>query len=264
MSDEVTRASVDALEMCMASFDDLLGGLDAEGWSTQSLCPAWTVRGVAEHLGAIEAMLLGAEPGSMVDSLPFEQAGEWISSVAGLSDAEFLDRYREVLTPRRAELAAMSIEELGRPSATPVGPGNYARFMAIRVFDYWVHEQDVRRPLGRPGHESGPAAEIALDEVHRSLPYIVGKKIALPDGMSISFTVSGPLERSMHVAVDGRAGLVDGLESPDVSVSADSTTFVLLACGRIDPEAEIAAGTISWSGDDEWGAQAARNLRFTM
>jgi hypothetical protein len=39
---------------------------------------------------------------------------------------------------------------------------------------------------------------------------------------------------------------------------------VLLACGRIDPEAEIAAGTISWSGDDEWGAQAARNLRFTM
>jgi uncharacterized protein (TIGR03083 family) len=264
MSDEVTRASVDALEMCMASFDDLLGGLDADGWSTQSLCPAWTVRGVAEHLGAIEAMLLGAEPGSMVDSLPFEQAGEWISSVAGLSDAEFLDRYREVLTPRRAELAAMSIEELGRPSATPVGPGSYARFMAIRVFDYWVHEQDVRRPLGRPGHESGPAAEIALDEVHRSLTYIVGKKVGLPDGMSISFTVSGPLERSMHVAVDGRAGLVDGLESPDVSVSADSTTFVLLACGRIDPEAEIAAGTISWSGDDQWGAQAARNLRFTM
>ena len=264
MSDEVTRASVDALEMCMASFDDLLGGLDANEWSTQSLCPAWTTRGVAEHLGAIEAMLLGAEPGSMTESLPFERAGEWVSSVAGLSDAEFLDRYREVLTPRRAELAAISIEELGRPSATPVGPGTYARFMAIRVFDYWVHEQDVRRPLGRPGHESGPAAEIALDEVHRSLPYIVGKKVGLPDGMSISFTVSGPLERSMHVAVDGRAGLVDGLDSPDVSVSADSTTFVLLACGRIDPEAEIAAGTISWSGDDEWGAQAARNLRFTM
>ena len=264
MSDEVTRASVDALEMCMASFDDLLGGLDANEWSTQSLCPAWTTRGVAEHLGAIEAMLLGAEPGSMAESLPFERAGEWVSSVAGLSDAEFLVRYREVLTPRRAELAAMSIDELGRPSATPVGPGTYARFMAIRVFDYWVHEQDVRRPLGRPGHESGPAAEIALDEVHRSLPYIVGKKVGLPDGKSISFTVSGPLERSMHVAVEGRAGLVDGLDSPDVSVSADSTTFVLLACGRIDPEAEIAAGTISWSGDDEWGAQAARNLRFTM
>jgi uncharacterized protein (TIGR03083 family) len=219
---------------------------------------------VAEHLGAIEAMLLGAEPGSMAESLPFERAGEWMSSVAGLSDAEFLARYREVLTPRRAELAAMSIDELGRPSATPVGPGTYARFMAIRVFDYWVHEQDVRRPLGRPGHESGPAAEIALDEVHRSLPYIVGKKVGLPDGMSISFTVSGPLERSMHVLVDGRAGLVDGLDSPDVSVSADSTTFVLLACGRIDPEAEIAAGTISWSGDDEWGGQAVRNLRFTM
>ena len=264
MSDEVTRASADALEMCMASFDDLIGGLDADGWSTQSLCPAWTVRGVAAHLGAIEAMLLGAEPGSMVDSLPFERAGEWMAEVADLSDGEFLERYRAVLTPRRAELAAMGPDELGRPTATPVGPGTYARFMAVRVFDYWVHEQDVRRPLGRPGHESGPGAEIALDEVHRSLPYIVGKKIGLPDGMSITFSVTGPIERSMHVAVDGRAGLVDALEAPDVTVSADSTTFILLACGRIDPEAEVAAGTISWSGDDEWGGHAARNLRFTM
>ena len=68
----------------------------------------------------------------------------------------------------------------------------------------------------------------------------------------------------MHVAVDGRGGLVDALDAPDVTVSADSTTFILLACGRIDPEAEVAAGTISWSGDDEWGAQVARTLRFTM
>jgi hypothetical protein len=44
----------------------------------------------------------------------------------------------------------------------------------------------------------------------------------------------------------------------------DSTTFVQLACGRIDPQARIDAGAISWTGDAELGERAARNLRFTM
>ena len=37
-----------------------------------------------------------------------------------------------------------------------------------------------------------------------------------------------------------------------------------LACGRIDPEQAIAAGRITWTGDNEWGGRAARNLAFTM
>ena len=40
--------------------------------------------------------------------------------------------------------------------------------------------------------------------------------------------------------------------------------FMNQACGRIDPEIPIANGEISWSGDEELGARAARNLRFTM
>jgi hypothetical protein len=39
---------------------------------------------------------------------------------------------------------------------------------------------------------------------------------------------------------------------------------MLLACGRIDPEAAIASGKIRWTGDDEIGGRAARNLRFTI
>jgi hypothetical protein len=137
--------------------------------------------------------------------------------------------------------------------------------MAIRVFDYWVHEQDIRGPLGMPGHESGPAAAMAINEIEISLPYIVGKKIGLPDGKSLTFELTGPVERSMHVKVDGRAGNVESLDGPaDVVVTANSTAFALLACGRIDPQGPIDDGRISWSGDAELGEKAARNLRFTM
>ena len=37
--------------------------------------------------------------------------------------------------------------------------------MRIRVFDCWLHEQDIRDAVGRPGGEDGPAASVALDEI---------------------------------------------------------------------------------------------------
>lgn len=258
-----TQAVVN-LQHCMSSFDSLLDSLSADDWASPSLCPAWTVRGVAAHLGALEHMLLGEAPGSMIDSVPFAKVGAWLDEVAPLDDGEFLARYRDTIAARRLELDSMTAEQLALPSATPVGPGTYGRFMAVRVFDYWVHEQDVRVPLGRPGHESGPAAEMAIDEIHRSLPYIVGKKVGLPDGMAITFALTGPVQRTMHVAVAGRAGLVDELGSPDVTIVTDSTTFALLACGRIDPDQPIDDGRIRWTGDDRWGDTAARHLAFTM
>jgi hypothetical protein len=136
--------------------------------------------------------------------------------------------------------------------------------MAIREFDIWVHERDVRLPLGLDGDDGGPAAEMALDEVRSALGYIVGKKVGLPDGKSIVFDLTGPVARRLAVRVDGGATLVDDVAEPDVTVTTDSLTFMLLACGRVDPEVPIASGKVQWTGDEEWGAKAARSLRFTM
>ncbi len=72
------------------------------------------------------------------------------------------------------------------------------------------------------------------------------------------------MTRQLHVRVDGKAKKVDSLDDPDVVVTTDSTTFVQLASGRIDPQAQIDASRITWKGDDELGDRAARNLRFTM
>jgi hypothetical protein len=108
-------------------------------------------------------------------------------------------------------------------------------------------------------------AEIAVDEVHRSIGYIVGKKVGLPDAMSVRFDLHGPVARQIAVVVvDGRAAPVDGLVRADVVISADSTAFVMLACGRLDPDEMIESGRISWSGDEEWGENTARRLRFTI
>ena len=88
--------------------------------------------------------------------------------------------------------------------------------------------------------------------------------IGLPDGASIVFHLTGPLARDLSVAVEGRARVVDHVGHPDVEVTADILTFMQLACGRIDPQEQIDSGRITWSGNDELGDRAARNLRFTM
>ena len=259
-----TPQAAQNFELCWASLDSLFDGLTDEQWATPSLCPGWTVRDVLIHLAAIENMLSGEAPGSMTESLPFDKIVTWTNDVADLDNAALLERYRAMIDTRRGELAQLTDADFELPSATPVGPGTYGRFMAIRVFDFWVHEHDIRTPLGFQGHESGPAAEMAIDEIHRSLPYIVGKKIGLPDGESLAIEIHGGVERTMCVAVDGRAGLVDSLDSPDVVLRADSTAFAQLACGRIDPQGPIDDGRVSWSGDATWGEAAARNLAFTM
>jgi hypothetical protein len=70
--------------------------------------------------------------------------------------------------------------------------------------------------------------------------------------------------RDISVAVDGRAKAVHHIADPTVQLTTDTVTFIQLAAGRIDPQAQIDAGKLSWTGSDEMGSLAARNLRFTI
>jgi uncharacterized protein (TIGR03083 family) len=244
------------------SFGALIDGLTPEQWQTQSLCPAWTVHGVVMHVTTVEGGLLGWRPGG--DSNPFAAMGAVGAELAMLSPEELAARYHSIVAARLVELDAMTDEEFDTPSFTPVGPGTYARFMAIRVFDVWVHHRDITVPLGRATDDGGPAAEMSLAEVEGSIGYIAGKKIGVPDGQGIAFEVTGPVARRILVKVDGRAARVAELPEPDATLTADTLTFMLLACGRIDPEQAIADGRVSWTGDQALGGRAARNLAFTM
>ncbi len=253
-----------ALEQSYAAIEKLGAALSAQQWQTQSLCPDWTVRGVVTHLASVENMLVGWLPGSADELPPFDRVAAFGQQTADIDDAAFAARVAGVFGQRRGDLAALTEDDLGRPSWTPVGPRTYGSFMEIRVFDFWVHERDITTALGRKTDDTGIGAEIALGEVAGSLGYIVGKKVGLPDGSSIVFRLTGPMRRDLYVAVDGRAKVVDSIERPDVELSTDSLTFMQLACGRIDPQRQIDAGMVSWTGDAELGDRAARNPRYTM
>tara|TARA_Y100000768_G_scaffold47363_1_gene30929 strand:+ start:1556 stop:2341 length:786 start_codon:yes stop_codon:yes gene_type:complete len=258
------ETSLVALDNCFTDFSDLIQGFSEDDWGTQSLCPNWDVRGVVTHLAGIEDLLLAWVPQSADEWPPFGKMAEFESAVADLSSDELLEKVLKILNERRQELAEIGDDVWEAECMTPIGPATYGRFMNVRVFDFWVHQRDMTIPLGINGDDSGAHAEIALDEVHGSLGYIAGKKIGLEDGMSIAFHLHGAIKRNMFAAVEGRAKVVDNVDAPTVSISADMRSFMMLACGRIDPQQEIDAGRISWTGDAAWGERAARNLRFTI
>lgn len=259
----MTIPAVTNLLHCFDSFEGLCAELSQSEWATPSLCPGWEVRDVAAHLAGIEHALCGWSA-SVEDPPPFGGIAQYMETARQWSAAELLSDVRSVLARRRAELEAMADASFETASWTPVGVQSYGGFMAVRTFDFWVHEQDIRVPLGRPGHLEGPAAEMALDQVRQSLGYIIGKRANIPDGRSVKLVLTGPVVAELSAVVDGRAKAVDRLEHPDATVTTDFLTFMLLACGRIDPQVPIGQGTVTLGGDLALADQLARNLRFTF
>jgi uncharacterized protein (TIGR03083 family) len=254
----------DSLEQCYDAIESVCARLDSAQWRTRSLCPDWTARDVVSHLGMMERVMTGWLPASADEAAPLDRIAPYQAEVAGLDDESFADRITDIFAGRRADLAKLTEADLSLPSWTPIGPRPYGGFLQIRIFDFWVHERDITIPLGWATDDAGPRAEIALDQVESSIGYIVGKKVGFPDGTSIVFHLTGPITRNIAVIVDGRARQVASVAAPTVELTTDSTTFIQLAAGRIDPQAQLDSGKVRLSGDRELSDRAARNLRFTI
>lgn len=244
---------------------DLGRQLDTAGWATPSLCPGWDVATVFRHLISIDQMMVGWLPDGAGNDRPFDQRDDYLTETAAWSGPQVLERFEEVIATRRRELAALPAGTSATPTMTPIGPGTYGRLLQLRLFDSWVHELDIRVPLGLlPVDPDGIGAQRAMEEIMASMAYIAGRKVGVPDQQSLRVEVTGPIPGAANVEVQGRAQVVETLASPTATLHTDSVTLTLLACGRIDPDVAISAGRIRWSGDATLGERAARQLAFTI
>ena len=148
---------------------------------------------------------------------------------------------------------------------TPTGPGTMLDFLSIRILDCWVHEQDIRRAVDRPGHMGGGPAEHTIDRLVRTIPIVVGKRAAAPEGSTSVIEITGPVARTIPVVVEGgRAKVVDRADAgpPIVTVTMDTETFLVLAVGR--QTAEQRAAQITIDGDAALGQAIVGNLNMMI
>lgn len=264
-------ALVDQLEQVWASMAALGDELSEAEWKHATEVPGWSVQDNLTHVLGLEASLLGHAPPDhdLPDDLPhvkndIGKANEvFVDSRRSLRGADALAEFRTVTADRVAELRAYGPDDFGKESWTPVGPGTVRDLLPFRVFDSWVHGQDMRRAVHRPGDLDSPAAVAALERVIGFMPYVIGKQVGAPDGASIVFDLSGPLARTVAIGVDGRAKLLDAPPpSPTVRLVTDTETFTRLAVGRLDPAATLAAGSVRIDGDEDLGTRVVEHLNF--
>jgi uncharacterized protein (TIGR03083 family) len=263
---------VDRLEEVWQSMAELGRSLDEEEWKAPSECPGWTVQDNVVHITALERFILGDPLPSedLPDDLPhvkndIGRANErWIESRRSWSGADALDEFVATTSARLAQLRALDDGGFAADSWTPMGPGTVAQLLGFRIFDSWVHEQDIRSGLGRPGDRASGSARFATAMMLGVLPYVVGKKVGAPDGSTVVLALTGPIASTTAVSVaDGRARPLDTVpETPTVTVTLASDDYARLACGRKDPDEALVTGVVGIEGDVELGGQLVRELNY--
>ena len=258
------------------SIDALLDGLPEAGWEAATPLPGWDVKAVVSHIIGTESFLAGiAAPQPDIDVSALDHVHNdigvmnecWVRHLSGESGAGVLERFRTVTNNRRTVLTGLSDEQWNAVTTTPVGPESYGRFMRVRVFDCWMHEQDIREALLRPSSDDdldGPASQLALDEIAATMGYVVGKLAKAPDGSRILFELTGPLARTIGVNVDGRAQLVDDFDGqePTATIRLDALQFTRLIGGR--PMSRTRTQDIELGGDKDVAAQIVEHLNFVI
>ena len=258
------------------SIDALLEGLPESGWQAATPLPGWCVRAVVSHIIGTESFLQGISPPQPdIDVKALEHVRNdigamnecWVRHLSGDTGSSVLERYREVTRKRREILPAMSDDDWNAPTPTPAGMDSYGRFMRIRVFDCWMHEQDIRMALQRPSSDDelvGTASRLSLDEVAATMGFVVGKLAEAPDGSRVQFDLTGPLARSIRVSVDGRAQAVDdfGGQEPTATIRLDGLQFTRLAGGR--PMCPARSQDVELGGDKDLAARIVERLNFVI
>ncbi len=288
--EEDPQRVVDLLESIWRSIDELCSGLEAGDWNRETDCPGWTVKDQLSHIIGTESMLAGKPPPEhKVEPRPYvkNRIGEFnemhVDYRRSSAPEDVLEEFRSITAERLSQLRSMSEVDFQRQTMTPVGPDTYLEFMRIRAFDCWVHEQDIRRAVGRPGNLSGAAARHAVHRCFLAMPYVVGKKAGAPEGSVVVFEVDYPgrtplqsaggsrgkgetaPDRLAVVVKEGRGVALPEVPSrPSVVIRASVGPYVAACCGRVSPARALESAGLEVSGDVALGRAVVENLAFMI
>ena len=262
---------IDDWRVMVAENVALLRELDADDWAKPTDLPGWNVRYVAAHMAHLESDLAG-NPQAHVDvpeAPHIKNAMGYFTESGPLARADWstddiIDEFESSAARRHEALLAMMPLDPEAPGdgIAKLAGWNWATLLSNRVFDLWMHQQDIRRAADRPGGLAGPGGAHALSVFSGSIPYVVGKRVGPPPGTSVVVDIHGehPATLSVGVDADGRAARLDAAPAnPTVRIDVDFETFVVLSGGRRTPEQVSATVT----GDSHLGEAVLANLAVT-
>ena len=267
------QSYADAWTHSIDAISELVSPLVEGEWNRRTPCPGWSVRDLVSHVIGLDCEMLG-------DPRPIHTLPRDLYHVTN-EHQRYMEMQVDVRRHHTAPEMTSELEytiirrnrqlrnESRQPDTKVRGPlgteVTLEHAMRTRAFDVWVHEQDLRAALGRPGNLDSPGAYIVRDVLLSALPKIVAKDAGAPATSAVVFDVHGPVEflRTVRVDADGR-GTIDGTPSlgPAATLTLDWETYVRLACGRVTIDA--VSDRIKTEGDPELTAAILRNFKVTQ
>ncbi|MEW2808525.1 maleylpyruvate isomerase family mycothiol-dependent enzyme [Streptomyces massasporeus] len=263
----------DAWTHSIEAISELLQPLAEAEWNRRTPCPGWSVRDVVSHVIGLDCEMLG-DP-RPIHSLPrdlFHVTNEHQRYMEMQVDVrrhhtapEMTSELEYVIIRRNRQLRNES-RDPGTKVRGPLGSElTLEESMRRHAFDVWVHEQDLRTALGRPGNLDSPGALVARDVLLGELPRVVAEDAQAPRSSAIVFDVHGPVEflRTIRVDIQGRGTLETAPAlGPAATLTLDWETYVRLACGRVT--AESVSDRLKTEGDPELTAAILNHFTVTQ
>ena len=157
----------------------------------------------------------------------------------------------------------------------PFGRTTASRAMMLRASDIWVHEQDIRTAVGRPGDLDSPAAAVFVAAVIRAFPRVVARDAKVPVGHAVIIDVTGPVvaRAGARVVLDERRRpfgeeLFTGESHDEDTASAPTeTTSIVMSTDAMTRRAagrrSVADLVFSVTGDADVAHDVLENLVVT-
>jgi uncharacterized protein (TIGR03083 family) len=263
-ADAVASDPIDVWRAAMVDFRDAAARAP---WRHPSVLPGWTVADVVAHVTWIERALMGRQdPVHEPDWAALPHARDGFGRITEVpvdlrrsrTREEVLAEFDETIADREVALRELRASDPGLVMS-PLGTMMPLDDMiAMRVFDTWVHEQDIRVAVGDPGHLDTRPAHMAAGRMRRALGFVWAKKVEAPVGSTLQVTVTGPGVAFADTVIrtdDGKGRPCAPVAEPTVALTMSFPGFVARTCGRGPAEVAIA-------GDQELGERTVERFNI--
>lgn len=270
MSDrELLSGYVEAWWACVQDLLALLEELDPADWARPTDLAGWDVKAVASHTAHLESLLAGG-PDEQAEVGPADHITGPMGQFTEIGVLTRRDREpAAIIEEIRARTGERHAALVAEPPADPDAPApgifgligwSTRTLLRNRPLDVWMHEQDIRRAVGRPGGLDSPGARHTAEYLAEGFGYVVGKRVAPPAGTTALLAVDGSDPVAVEIGADGRAHrLAAPPAEPSVALRMDRESFIVLAGGR----RAAAEGAVTVSGDQELGGRILDRLATT-
>lgn len=248
---------VDLFEPERAALLDVLASLAPDDWRAPTVCAGWSVKDIAAHIIADDfGIVSGGRDGYDTGwfSGPWDELiayinkrnEDWVAAMRRVSPQLIVELLRFSGARMAAEFRTRDLDAIGVP-VDWAGPEPAPTWLHVarEYTERWLHQQQVRDAVQRPGLKDARMFGPVLDAFVRAMPHTY-RDVAAPDGTHVLLTITGEAGGAWSLIMrDGRWLLYrDATAPPTAGVTLDQETAWRLFTKGIDRVTARAATTI--------------------